>query len=133
MRNVADSTGGRPMVNRNMEQAIPDLIEDNSSFYLLGYYPDPFVRDGQFHDVNVSVTRPGLRVRSRVGYTGAEDGQDLHRRSQAVARGRARRRAASQRPHPPGVRGAGRRDGARHDDRRHARGHVSDAARRRED
>jgi len=75
MRNVADSTGGRPMVNRNMEQAIPDLIEDNSSFYLLGYYPDPFVRDGQFHDVNVSVTRPGLRVRSRVGYTAPKTGK----------------------------------------------------------
>jgi VWFA-related protein len=69
LRNVADSTGGRPMVNRNMSQAIPDLIEDNSSFYLLGYYPEPFVRDGQFHDVKVSVKRPGMRVRSRVGYT----------------------------------------------------------------
>ncbi len=75
MRNVADSTGGRPMVNRNMEQAIPDLIEDNSSFYLLGYYPDPFVRDGQFHDVKVSVKRPGMRVRSRVGYTAPKTGK----------------------------------------------------------
>jgi VWFA-related protein len=75
LRNVADSTGGRPMVNRNMEQAIPDLIEDNSSFYLLGYYPDPFVRDGEFHDVNVSVTRPGLRVRSRVGYEAPKTGK----------------------------------------------------------
>jgi len=75
MRNVADSTGGRPMVNRNMAEAIPDLIDDNSSFYLLGYYPDPFVRDGQFHDVSVSVTRPGLRVRSRVGYTAPKTGK----------------------------------------------------------
>ncbi|MFI5177322.1 MAG: VWA domain-containing protein [Vicinamibacterales bacterium] len=75
LRNVADSTGGRPMVNRNMEQAIPDLIEDNSSFYLLGYYPDPFVRDGQFHDVHVTVARPGLRVRSRVGYEAPRTGK----------------------------------------------------------
>ena len=75
LRNVADSTGGRPMVNRNMQQAIPELIEDNSSFYLLGYYPDPFVRDGQFHDVQVSVKRPGLRVRSRVGYEAPRAGR----------------------------------------------------------
>ena len=75
LRNVADSTGGRAMVNRNMEQAIPDLVEDNSSFYLLGYYPDPFVRDGAFHEVKVTVKRPGLAVRSRVGYMAPKTGK----------------------------------------------------------
>jgi VWFA-related protein len=75
LRNVADSTGGAAMVNRNMTQAIPDLVEDNSSFYLLGYYPAPFVRDGQFHDVKVTVKRPGVHVRSRVGYTAPKSGK----------------------------------------------------------
>ena len=75
LRNIADSTGGAAMVNRNMTQAIPDLVEDNGSFYLLGYYPSPFVRDGQFHDVKVTVKRPGVRVRSRVGYTAPKTGK----------------------------------------------------------
>jgi VWFA-related protein len=69
MRTLAENTGGLAFVNRpNMTEAVQDLIDDNSSVYLLGYYPEPFERDGKFHDVKVAVKRPGLRVRARAGY-----------------------------------------------------------------
>ena len=45
-----------------------ELMAENGSYYLLGYYPDPFIRDGKFHSVTVSVDRPGVHVRAREGY-----------------------------------------------------------------
>jgi VWFA-related protein len=69
MRTLAENTGGLAFVNRpSLADAVRELVEDNSSYYLLGYYPQPFERDGKFHDVSVRVTRPGLRVRARDGY-----------------------------------------------------------------
>jgi hypothetical protein len=66
---LASETGGRAFVQSSLQGAVDGLMADNSSFYLLGYYPDPRPDDGKFHDVEVKVTRPGLRVRSRKGYT----------------------------------------------------------------
>ncbi len=70
MRTLAENTGGRAFVGRpDNVAAVRELIDDNSSYYLLGYDPQPFERDGKFHDVDVRTTRPGLRVRARAGYT----------------------------------------------------------------
>jgi VWFA-related protein len=70
MRTIAENTGGLAFVNNSdITRAVRELIEDNSSFYVLGYYPDPSVRDGKFHDVDVKVKRPGLRIRAKDGYT----------------------------------------------------------------
>ena len=33
-----------------------------------GFYPDPAMSDGKFHDIDVRVRRPGVRMRSRAGY-----------------------------------------------------------------
>jgi hypothetical protein len=44
------------------------MVTDSGNFYLLGFYPDPWVGDGQFHPIDVNVTRPGVRVRARAGY-----------------------------------------------------------------
>jgi VWFA-related protein len=69
LRQIAESTGGLALVNRgDMTQAVKQIHEDNGSYYLLGYYPLPFARDGRFHEVKVSVRRPGLSVRARAGY-----------------------------------------------------------------
>jgi VWFA-related protein len=69
MRTLAENTGGLAFVgNSDLTRAVHDLVEDNSSFYVLGYYPQPFERDGKFHDVKVTVKRPGARVRARAGY-----------------------------------------------------------------
>ena len=69
MRTLAENTGGLAFVGgSDLSRSIRELVEDNSSFYVLGYYPQPFDRDGKFHDVKVSVERPGARVRARAGY-----------------------------------------------------------------
>jgi hypothetical protein len=52
----------------DLPRAVDELVADNSSFYMLGYYPNPFAADGKFHPISVKVKRPGLRVRARAGY-----------------------------------------------------------------
>jgi len=69
LRILANETGGRAFIQSSLQTAVQDVMSDNGNFYLLGYYPDPRPDDGKFHDVEVKVTRPGLRVRSRRGYT----------------------------------------------------------------
>lgn len=65
---LAQQTGGRAFVQSNLQAAVRDVMSDNGNFYVLGYYPDPLPNDGKFHEVEVKVTRPGLRVRARAGY-----------------------------------------------------------------
>lgn len=71
LRTIAENTGGRAFVGASdMPRAVRELVEDNGSFYLIGYYPDPLVRDGKFHDVDVRVKgHPDYKVRARAGYT----------------------------------------------------------------
>jgi VWFA-related protein len=66
---LAANTGGRSFVNQSsLARAAREIVTENGSYYLLGYYPDPWVGDGQFHPIDVKVTRPGVRVRARAGY-----------------------------------------------------------------
>jgi hypothetical protein len=69
LRYFADETGGLAFVNSNdTDAAFRRVIEDNSSYYLLGYESPDARRDGRFHRVSIQVTRPGVRVRARKGY-----------------------------------------------------------------
>ncbi|MDQ3346876.1 MAG: VWA domain-containing protein, partial [Acidobacteriota bacterium] len=69
LRSVSDSTGGFAAVNRNdLNDVFTRIIQENSSYYVLGYYPASDRRDGRFRAVDVRVTRPGLTVRARKGY-----------------------------------------------------------------
>ena len=69
LRQLADETGGFAAVNRNdFTNAFERIVRDNSSYYVLAYYPPSDKRDGKFHKIEVKVTRPGLVVRSRRGY-----------------------------------------------------------------
>lgn len=66
---IAVNTGGRAFFHMpDLKRAVDEIVGENGSYYLLGYYPDPLVRDGKFHDVKVHVSRPGVRVRARQGY-----------------------------------------------------------------
>ena len=66
------NTGGRAFVNQSdLAGAIKAIVRENGSFYALGYYPSPAPKDGRFHPIEVKVTRPGVRVRARPGYTSA--------------------------------------------------------------
>jgi VWFA-related protein len=69
LRTISGETGGFAAVNRNdFGTAFARIVQDNSSYYVLGYYSKDTRRDGRFRRVDVRVTRPGLQVRARKGY-----------------------------------------------------------------
>jgi len=66
---IANTTGGRAIVDASdMPRMIHEIVQENGSYYLLGYYPEPFVADGKFHELKVKVKREGAHVRARTGY-----------------------------------------------------------------
>ena len=73
LRQLADETGGFAVVNRNdFSTAFDRIVRDNSSYYVLAYYPPSDKRDGKFHKIEVRVTRPGLRRPRAPGVRHAE-------------------------------------------------------------
>jgi hypothetical protein len=70
LRVMSEQTGGFAIVNQNdLNASFERIVQDNSSYYVLGYYPSNDKRDGKFRKIDVRVTRPGLRVQARNGYT----------------------------------------------------------------
>lgn len=70
LRSLAEDTGGYAAVNSNdFSNAWDRVVADNSSYYVLGYYPKNDKRDGRFRKIEVKVNRPDVEVRSRKGYT----------------------------------------------------------------
>jgi VWFA-related protein len=68
LRTLSEETGGFAVVNKNdFSTAFQRIVEDNSSYYVLAYYP-PDTRPGRTHKIEVRVTRPGLTVRARKAY-----------------------------------------------------------------
>ena len=70
MREVAEETGGVPVgVNsNNLSDGFATIVQDTSTYYLLGYTPEPEQTDGDFHPIQVRVKRNGVTVRARRGY-----------------------------------------------------------------
>jgi VWFA-related protein len=69
LRTLADETNGFAAVSSNdFASAFERIVSDNSSYYVLAYYPPSNRRDGKFHRIDVRTSRPGLRVRARRGY-----------------------------------------------------------------
>ena len=69
LRMMAESTGGRAVVNDNdMERHVPVMLAESSSYYLLGVERPASREAGQLHRVEVRVNRRGANVRTRSGY-----------------------------------------------------------------
>ena len=69
LRTLADETGGFAVTNTNDTIGqLQRIVDDNSSYYVLGYYPTNERRDGRYRKIDVRLTRPGLIVHARRGY-----------------------------------------------------------------
>jgi len=69
LRSIAEQTGGFAVINRNdYREAFGRILQDSSSYYVLGYYPTNDKRDGKFRTIQVKMVKPGLTVRARKGY-----------------------------------------------------------------
>jgi hypothetical protein len=67
LERLAESTGGKAMLNSNRESALESVTTDTRSYYWLGFTPDRRFDERQ-HEVRVEVKRPGLRLRHREGF-----------------------------------------------------------------
>lgn len=80
LRELAEQTGGVASVNTNsLTNTFTRIVEANSRYYVLGYYPPTHTRDGRFHKIEVKTKRPDLRVAARRGY-GAPRGRTAEER-----------------------------------------------------
>ncbi|HSF24543.1 MAG TPA: VWA domain-containing protein [Blastocatellia bacterium] len=67
---IADDTGGRFYGNNNdIKRGLDSILEENSAYYMLGFYPEAAKWDGKFHKIKVALrNRPDLTVSFRKGY-----------------------------------------------------------------
>jgi hypothetical protein len=70
LRVMGEETGGFAVVNRNdFGSAFQRIVDDNSSYYVMGYYSTNDKRDGRFRKIEVRLQdRPGYIIRARKGY-----------------------------------------------------------------
>ncbi|HEY2360226.1 MAG TPA: VWA domain-containing protein [Candidatus Angelobacter sp.] len=69
MLDLADKTGGKAYYNRNdIDTALSDGIDDGSTYYMVGYYPQNKKWDGRFRRIEVKTRRHGINLRYRTGY-----------------------------------------------------------------
>ncbi|HEY5029258.1 MAG TPA: VWA domain-containing protein [Candidatus Angelobacter sp.] len=73
MNSVAEQTGGKAFYNTNdLNRAIRDSMEDGSTYYTLGYYPENKDWDGRFRRISVKINRPGIKLHYRQGFYAVE-------------------------------------------------------------
>jgi len=71
LRYLADNTDGLSVVNTNNIDALTrKIVDDLSSYYLIGYYSSNTKLDGRFRSITVRVKRDGAKARARRGYRG---------------------------------------------------------------
>ena len=90
LRELAEQTGGIASVNTNsLTTTFNQIVQANSRYYVLGYYPPEHKRDGRFHRIEVKARRPGLRIAARRGY-GSPRGRTAEERKRDEEARRAR-------------------------------------------
>ncbi|HVG92070.1 MAG TPA: VWA domain-containing protein, partial [Alphaproteobacteria bacterium] len=73
MNDLAEKTGGKAYYNtNNIEGAVRRSMEDGSTYYTLGYYPENKTWDGKFRRITIKVARPGVKLHYRAGYYAVE-------------------------------------------------------------
>jgi VWFA-related protein len=70
LRNFAEQTGGLAWVGSgDFARGFRAIVDDNSTYYLLGYYSNDSTREGTFRTLRVRVKRKDVVVRTRSGYS----------------------------------------------------------------
>jgi VWFA-related protein len=89
LRHLAEETGGVAFVGRNnFDEAFDRIVQENSSYYVLGYYSTNERRDGRLRNITVRVA-------------GYPEAQVTYRKRYAAPRGRAPRNTAAGKPLDP--------------------------------
>jgi VWFA-related protein len=69
MEDIADKTGGKAFFNRNdIDNAVRGDMDDGSTYYSLGYYPEDKTWNGKFRRIQIASKRSGVKLRYRLGY-----------------------------------------------------------------
>lgn len=75
LRVLSEETGGFAVLNQNdWAPGLTRIVDENSHYYLLGYYPTNSNRDGKYRKIEVRVDRPSVEVRARRGYVAPREG-----------------------------------------------------------
>ena len=68
LRLTAEASGGFAVVDTNdFSAGLRRIVSDLDNYYLLGFYPET-PTDRKWHEIEVTVNRPGVTVRHRKGY-----------------------------------------------------------------
>lgn len=76
MLQLALATGGRSFESAANRVAFKATLEDTRSYYWLGFAP-AWHGDDRAHSLRIQVTRPGVRLRSRNGFTDLSRGSEM--------------------------------------------------------
>lgn len=82
MNMLASMTGGRVFYNRSngIEDSIQTAVDDSEVTYTLGFYPSQDGQNGAWHKLKVSLDRPAVSVRYRMGYFASGEGDAARER-----------------------------------------------------
>lgn len=72
LKTISELTGGRSSIYGSLGPALQLVNTSTRSEYLLGYYPKDENWNGEYRQIDVKVTRPGLKVYYRHGYFARE-------------------------------------------------------------
>lgn len=67
-KEIAEATGGWVTSSANISTAFKETVEAAKNYYLLYYTPQNYSPDGSFHQIEIKVKKPNLRVIHRSGY-----------------------------------------------------------------
>jgi hypothetical protein len=88
LRTLAEETGGFASVSSNdFTGAFRRIVDENSSYYVLGYYATNEKRDGRFRKIEVRLKRPGVSVVARKGYVAPKGKPAVDKKADANAPG----------------------------------------------
>ena len=74
LKTLAIDTDGLAVTDsNNIEKGVQRIVDDLTSYYLLGYYSSNAKPDGRYRSIKVKVKRPGVDVRARRGYKAATE------------------------------------------------------------